>query len=68
MQAPGDEITFLKRRMVLQHDSRLTVQMHHKHVDQMCSLLGLNKKLQGKKSPIQQVKSALKWQSRFALA
>ena len=51
MQAPGDEITFLKRRMVLQHDSRLTVQMHHKHVDQMCSLLGLNKKLQGKKSP-----------------
>ena len=51
MQAPGDEITFLKRRMVLQHDSRLTVQMHHKHVDQLCSLLGLNKKLQGKKSP-----------------
>ena len=51
MQAPGDGITFLKRRMVLQHDSRLTVQMHHKHVDQMCSLLGLNKKLQGKKSP-----------------
>ena len=51
MQAPGDEITFLKRRMVLQHDSRLTVQMHYKHVDQLCSLLGLNKKLQGKKSP-----------------
>ena len=51
MHAPGDEVTFLQRRMVLQHDARLTFQMHHKHVDQMCSSLGLNKKLQGKKSP-----------------
>ena len=51
MQASGDEVTFLKRRMVLRHDSCLTIQVHHKHVDQRCSLLGLNKKLQGKKSP-----------------
>eukprot|EP00435_Cladocopium_sp_Y103_P016294 s1770_g4.t1 len=51
MEKPGDEVAFLKRRMVLQHDSPLTIQTHHKHVDQMCSLLGLNRKLQGKKSP-----------------
>ena len=51
MHAPGDEVTFLERPMVLQHDSRMTIQMHHKHVDQMCSSLGLNKKWQWKKSP-----------------
>jgi len=28
--------------MTLQHDGRITIETHHKHVDQMCSLLGLN--------------------------
>ena len=51
MEKPGDEVSFLKRRMTLQHDDRITIETHHKHVDQMCSLLGLNRKLQNKKSP-----------------
>eukprot|EP00435_Cladocopium_sp_Y103_P023584 s63_g5.t1 len=37
--------------MVLQHDGRITVQTHHKHVDQLCSLLELNKRLQNKRTP-----------------
>ena len=40
MEKPGDEVSFLKRRMTLQHDDRITIETHHKHVDQMCSLLG----------------------------
>eukprot|EP00435_Cladocopium_sp_Y103_P056888 s567_g19.t1 len=51
MEKAGDEIHFLKRCMTLHHDSRLTIQTHHKHVQQMCSLLGLNQKLQSKKTP-----------------
>ena len=46
MEKPGDEVSFLKRRITLQHDDRITMETHHKHVDQMCSLLGLNRKLQ----------------------
>jgi len=37
--------------MTLLPDGRLTIELHHKHVQQMCSLLGLNKRLQGKKTP-----------------
>ena len=48
---PGDELHFLKRRMTLLSDSRLLIQTHHKHVQQMCDVLGLNKALQRKKSP-----------------
>ena len=48
---PGDEIQFLKRKMVLHHDGRLSIQTHYKHVQQMCALLGLNKRLQSKKTP-----------------
>ena len=48
---PGDEITFLKRHHVLHADGRLTIHTHHKHVLQLCSLLGLNAKNQNKKSP-----------------
>ena len=44
-------MSFLKRKMVLQPDSRITIQTHHKHVDQMCSLLCLNKRLQNKRTP-----------------
>jgi len=51
MEKPGDEVSFLKRRMTLQHDDRITIETHHKHVDQMCSLLGLNRKLQNRKTP-----------------
>ena len=47
----GDKLSFLKRRMVLEPDGRLLIQTHYKHVQQMCSLLGLNKKLQNKKTP-----------------
>ena len=48
---PGDELHFLKRRMTLLSDSRLLIQTHHEHVQQMCDVLGLNKALQRKKSP-----------------
>ena len=51
IEKPGDEVTFLKRVYSLQPDGRLTVQTHHKHVMQLCSLLGMNPKTQGKKSP-----------------
>ena len=51
MEKPGDEIHFLKRKMVLHHDGRLSIQTHNKHVQQMCALLGLNKRLQSKKTP-----------------
>ena len=53
MQKPGDEVDFLwdRRKMTLLPDGRLTIELHHKHVQQMCSLLGLNKRVQGKKTP-----------------
>jgi hypothetical protein len=47
----GDELTFLQRLHVLHPDGRLTLQTHHKHVMQLCSLLGMNAKAQNKKSP-----------------
>ena len=50
IEKAGDELSFLKRRMVLEPDGRLLIQTHHKHVQQMCSLLGLNKKLQNSRS------------------
>ena len=51
METPGDEIQFLKRKMVLHHNGRLSIQTYYKHVQQMCALLGLNKRLQSKKTP-----------------
>ena len=51
IEKPGDELHFLKRKMALLPDSRLLIQTHHKHVQQMCDVLGLNKALQRKKSP-----------------
>ena len=51
IEKPGDEVTFLKRLYTLHPDGRLTLQTHHKHVMQLCSLLGMNPKNQGKKSP-----------------
>ena len=32
LEKPGDEVSFLKRRFLLQEDGRLTIQTHHKHV------------------------------------
>ena len=51
MEKRGDELYFFKRKMTLLHDSRLLIQTHHKHVQQICDVLGLNKALQRKKSP-----------------
>ena len=51
IEKPGDELHFLKRKMTLLPDSRLVSQAHHKHVQEMCHVLGLNKALQRKKSP-----------------
>ena len=51
MEKPGDELHFLKRKIILLHDSRWLIQTHHKHVQQMCDVLRLNKALQRKKSP-----------------
>ena len=54
MEHPGDEITFLKRLHVLHHDgrmTRMTIQTHAKHISQLRTLLGMNPKVQNKKSP-----------------
>ena len=51
MAKAGDEVTFLKRTHELLEDGRMTVKVHHKHLDQLCKLLGLSKKLQSKKTP-----------------
>ena len=44
-------MSFLKRSFLLHEDGRLTIQAHHKHVSQMCSLLGINSRTQNKKNP-----------------
>ena len=51
IERPGDELSFLKRTHVLHADGRMTIQTHHKHVQQMCSLLKMNGRIQSKKSP-----------------
>eukprot|EP00435_Cladocopium_sp_Y103_P038920 s137_g10.t1 len=51
LEKPGDELSFLKRTMTMQNDGRLTIQVHHKHVQHLCDLLKLNVKLQNKKTP-----------------
>ena len=51
LEKPGDELSFLKRTMTMQNDGRLTIQVHHKHVQHLCELLKLNPKLQNKKTP-----------------
>eukprot|EP00435_Cladocopium_sp_Y103_P026354 s3208_g6.t1 len=51
LQRPGDELTFLKRTVTLQHDGRLTIQTHHKPVQRLYELWKTNPKLQSKKIP-----------------
>ena len=51
VEKPGDELSFLKRTTCLQHDGRLTIKTHHKHIQHLCGLLRLNPRLQNKKTP-----------------
>ena len=43
MSRPGDQVTFLKRTHELLDDGRMTIHVHHKHLDQLCKLLCLSK-------------------------
>jgi len=51
MSKPGDEVSFLKRPHELLEDGRMVIRVHHKHLDQLCKLLCLSKRLQSKKTP-----------------
>ena len=51
VEKPGDELSFLKRTMCLQHVGHLTITTHHKHIQHLCELLRLNPRLQNKKMP-----------------
>ena len=51
MSGPGDEVTFLKKTHQLLDNGRLVIRIHPKHLDQLCKLLRLSKRLQNKRSP-----------------
>ena len=51
MSGPGDEVTFLKKTHQLLSDGRMIIRIHPKHLDQLCKLLHLSKRLQNKRSP-----------------
>ena len=51
MSGPGDEVTFLKKTHQLLDDGRMVIHIHPKHLDQLCKLLHLLKRLQNKRSP-----------------
>ena len=53
IQSPHNTLRSLvmKRTMTMQNDGRITMQVHHKHVQHLCDLLQLNPKLQNKKTP-----------------
>ena len=51
MSGPGDEVTFLKKTHQLLSDGRIIIRIHPKHLDQLCKLLHLSKRLQNKRSP-----------------
>jgi hypothetical protein len=51
MSGPGDEVTFLKKTHQLLADGRMVIHIHPKHLDQLCKLRHLSKKLQNKRSP-----------------
>ena len=51
MSGPGDEVTFLKKTHQLLEDGRMVIRIHPKHLDQLCKLLHLSKRLQNKRSP-----------------
>ena len=51
MSGPGDEVTFLKKTHQLMSDGRMIIRIHPKHLDQLCKLLHVAKRLQNKRSP-----------------
>ena len=51
MSGPGDEVTFLKKTHQLLSDGRMIIRIHPKHLEQLCKLLHLSKRLQNKRSP-----------------
>ena len=51
MSQPGDEVTLLKRTHHLMDDGTMVIRIHHEHLDQLCKLLKLSKRLQCKKTP-----------------
>ena len=51
MSGPGDEVTFLKKTHQLLSDGRMIIRIHPKHLDQLCKLFHLSKRLQNKRSP-----------------
>ena len=44
-------MTFLKRTHELLDSGRMTIKVHPKHLDQLCRLLHMSKRLQNKKTP-----------------
>ena len=51
MSGPGDEVAFLKKTHQLLADGRMIIRIHPQHLDQLCKLLHLSKRLQNKRSP-----------------
>ena len=51
MSGPGDEVASLKKTHQLLADGRMIIRIHPKHLDQLCKLLHLSKRLQNKRSP-----------------
>eukprot|EP00435_Cladocopium_sp_Y103_P029275 s2567_g7.t1 len=51
IEAPGDEISFLKRSHVLLGGGKMLIRSHHKHFSQLQELLSIGKKYYAKKSP-----------------
>ena len=51
MLKAGDKVTFLKRTHELLDSGRMTIKVHHKHLDQLCRLLHMSKRRQNKKTP-----------------
>ena len=51
MSGPGDEVTFLKRTHQLLDNGRMVIRIHPNHLEQLCKLLHLLKRLQNKGSP-----------------
>ena len=51
MSKAGDQVTFLKRTHELLDSGRMTIKVHPKHLDQLCRLLHMSKRLQNKKTP-----------------
>ena len=51
MSIAGDEVAFLKRTHQLLDDGRMVIRVRQKHLDQLCKLLRVSKRLQCEKTP-----------------